>query len=62
MSYRLELSCPRCGGELSHLADGRPSDSGTRLSVIARCGVSGCGPVAVTVTLTPVSGLGREVA
>ena len=59
MNYLLELSCPRCGGELSHLADGKPSERGTRLSVIARCGVQGCAPIAVTVTLTPVSGAGR---
>lgn len=34
-SYAVDLSCPRCGGEVVHVAGGRPSLFETR--AVARC-------------------------
>lgn len=39
---RIPVSCPHCGGALVHLAEGRPTQSGTRVSVMLRCSVAKC--------------------
>jgi len=50
--WYVEASCPRCGADLAHVADGRPS--GTDSRAVARC--TGCGREwAVGVRIFPVA-------
>jgi ABC-type antimicrobial peptide transport system ATPase subunit len=40
--YTFTITCQYCGGPVMHLADGRPTESGSRSSVVAKCTVNGC--------------------
>lgn len=57
--YRFDLACPSCGGELAHLADGKPV-AGTWVTAAAKCTV--CRRevlITATVRLTGVKGMAR---
>lgn len=38
-SWVATASCPACGAPLCHVADGRPTDNGRRISAIVHCAV-----------------------
>jgi hypothetical protein len=56
--WRVDATCPRCAGALTHIADGRPSEHVSR--AIAQC--TSCGRTfAVQITITDASDeLGRK--
>lgn len=39
---RIPVCCPNCGGPLEQQAEGRPTDKGTRVSVVMRCSAKKC--------------------
>lgn len=39
---RIPVGCANCGGPLEQQAEGRPTDKGTRVSVVMRCASSKC--------------------
>lgn len=40
--YTFTITCQYCGGPVQHLADGKPTEAGTRSSVVAKCVTHGC--------------------
>lgn len=35
--FEIHLTCPRCGGQVEPIAEGRPTQSGTQIQAIVRC-------------------------
>lgn len=56
-TWRIEISCPNCGGDLGLQAKGRSTDGGRHLANVLRCLKNGCSRQWVhTQTLRSLSG------
>jgi hypothetical protein len=40
--YRIEATCPNCGGDLLHVTSGRATDAGRVIQAVTRCAKRGC--------------------
>lgn len=48
---RIPVTCPNCGGALEQQAEGRPTEAGTRVSVVMRCAAKKCSRQWLVVTV-----------